>query len=93
MQGAAHIGHALDPRESRGDHVARSFAKDLAQRLNQSHASGEIAHLYLIADPRFLGLLRAELEPATQAAVAKELVSDFVRRPAKDIRALLPAKL
>lgn len=93
MQGPTHVGHGLEPRQWHDEHVAQAFARDLARRLNKAQVSGEVAHLYLVAEPRFLGLLRPELEPATQAAVSKELASDYTRHPADAIRSLLPAQL
>lgn len=92
-QGAAGIGHALEPRQSRHEHVAAAFAEALARRLNAATAAGEVARLYLIAGPAFLGLLRQRLDRAALAAVVREHACDLTRRPASDIRKVLPARL
>ncbi len=93
VQGVAGVGHAFEPRQTHGEHIAESFAKDLCLRLGTAQRSGKVARIYLIADPRFLGLLRKNLDSATHELVVQELAADFSRRPASDIRGLLPAVL
>ncbi|MDB5968478.1 MAG: hypothetical protein JWQ90_928 [Hydrocarboniphaga sp.] len=92
-QGAAGIGHAFEPRESHGEHVAESFAKDLCERLGTAQRSGEVTKIYLLAAPKFLGLLRKNLDKATQRLVVLELASDLTLHSRHDIRSALPAQL
>lgn len=91
-QGAAGIGHAFEPRHTHHEHVAVAFAQTVAQRLNAAVAAGEVARLYLIAEPSFLGLLRQRLDKPALAAVVQEQASDLTRRPPGDIRKALPAR-
>ena len=92
-QGAAGIGHAFEPRESHGEHIAEAFAKDLCHRLGVAQRSGEVKRIYLLAAPQFLGLLRKNLDKATHALVAQELATDLTSHPVSDIRSALPARL
>ena len=93
VQGVAGVGHAFEPRQTHGEHIAESFAKDLCHRLGAAQRNGEVARIYLIADPRFLGLLRKNLDSATHKLVVQETAADFSRHPASEIRGLLPAVL
>ena len=92
-QGVAGVGHAFEPRETHGEHIAESFAKNLCHRLGVAQRSGELGRIYLLAAPRFLGLLRSNLDPATHELVAQELATDLTRRPVGEIRGALPHRL
>jgi protein required for attachment to host cells len=92
-QGPAGIGHAFAPRQSHAEHVAERFAKDLCDHLDAAERAGEVEKLYVIADPGFLGLMRAHLKPATRTRVVGEVASDLARRSIEQIRGALPAKL
>lgn len=93
MQGSHGGAHAFEPRQSYEDHVAAAFARQLGRELCEARQKGAMQRLYLLADPAFLGHLRAELDAPTQALVVEERAADLVRHPLQDIRKALPERL
>jgi protein required for attachment to host cells len=68
-----------------------SFARQLAQRLNQDALEGRYRHLVLAADPRTLGQIRVLLHEEARNRVLAELPKDFTNAPREHIeRALAP---
>lgn len=67
------------------DEAERAFLKDLAQRLHQAVAAGEVGGLVLVAPPRALGMIRPVLSPAVAKAVIGQIDKDYVNLPVGDI--------
>jgi len=68
-----------------------SFARQLAQRLNQDALEGRYRHLVLAADPQTLGQIRPLLHEEARNRVLAELPKDFTNAPREHIeRALAP---
>lgn len=69
--------HAMSTEQEPIEHIAQQFALDLAEVLNK----GRVAHAYdkliLIAEPKFLGLLRAALDKNTAALVFQTISKDL----------------
>ena len=57
---------------------ARAFAKRVARHLADACRQGRFDELSIIAAPRFLGLLRQDLDPAVKERVVHELDKDLV---------------
>jgi protein required for attachment to host cells len=57
---------------------AEGFARRVAERLDQAHRQGRFDALQVVAEPRFLGLLRKALTPQVAAAVVGEVDKDLV---------------
>jgi len=70
-----------DPKE----HVAQKFSRQLAGVLNDGRNQHCYDQLILVADPRFLGELRAALDHATAALVTATLNKDLVNVDDHDI--------
>jgi protein required for attachment to host cells len=68
-------GSDLDPHVAE---VAR-FAKRLATRLETARRTGRLDELLLIAEPKFLGVLRPHLSASLRRLVSWELARDHVR--------------
>lgn len=64
---------------------ARAFAKRVAARLAEAHRQKQFEELTLMAAPRFLGLLRQELDATVRAAVVHELDKDLIHESDADI--------
>jgi protein required for attachment to host cells len=64
---------------------ARAFARRVAGHLAEALRLKRYDSLRIVAAPRFLGLLRAELEPAVKAVVREELDKDLVHASDDDI--------
>lgn len=68
---------------------AERFAKEIADHLRQGRTGGAFDHLVLIAEPRFLGRLRANIDSATakllDLTVDKNLVESSVVRISQEL--------
>lgn len=80
------VGTDRDPRDT----SSQRFARELADRLRQAHATGEFERLFLAAPPPFLGILRQALDPGMRDLVVGEMAKDFSRFGPRQIRELLP---
>jgi protein required for attachment to host cells len=67
------------------------FAKDLAERLRLWALDDRFRSLVLVADPRTLGLLRAEFHKTVVERLAGEIDKDLTRMPVPEIEAALEA--
>lgn len=69
--------HAMGTVQEPVEHIAQQFALELAELLNK----GRVAHAYdkliLIAEPKFLGLLRAALDKNTATLVFQTISKDL----------------
>lgn len=81
-----------DPVRWKDEHAGR-FAREVGQRLEQARSAHAFDRLILAAPPKFLGLLREELAPGTEAVVTHEFDKNWVHDDAKKIREHLPAYL
>lgn len=86
-------GAPAAPKETPGEHEAKRFARQLAERITALRNDNAIARLYLIAEPHFLGLLRAELDAPTQQLVAGEVGRRLVDQSPAELLAVLPKVL
>ncbi|MDD3763690.1 MAG: host attachment protein [Nevskiales bacterium] len=75
------------------EHEAQRFAKALAHRLDELRNDNALGSLYLIAEPHFLGLLRAELSTPCRDRVAGEVHHRLIDSDVGQIRAALPQQL
>ena len=85
--------HSMGHEKSAKDHAARDFARQVVTEIEHIHGSGEIGRLYLVAAPRFLGMLRELLGKPCRDLIAGEIDKDLVRHGIDDIRAHLPRHL
>lgn len=76
----------LDPHKQEAVH----FASMLAEHLQKALQAGEYGRLYLSASPKFLGLLRQELDPHTSAVIVQELDKDMTELTTAQILEHLP---
>ena len=85
--------HAKEATVSPKEEEAVRFAEQLAARLDEARAKGDLDALMIVAAPRFLGLLRQKLDPVTRDIVSLEIDQDLTRLAAKEIRKRLPERL
>ncbi len=71
------------------DDESKKFAKQLSNYLSTAHARNRFRKLILVADPRFLGMLRNELANPVTACVATSIDKNAVRMTAKELAALV----
>ena len=54
-------------------HEAEGFARELARHLEAARAAGRLEALVIVAAPRFLGLLRDELDEPTRRCIRRTI--------------------
>jgi protein required for attachment to host cells len=67
----------FEPRHTPAENVADAFAASLADTLNKGRNDHAYERLILVAEPRFLGLLRGALSHPTAATVTASLDKDL----------------
>lgn len=82
--------HAMAPRSERRQQNLQRFAADIADVLNRERRADRFDKLYLLAEPKLMGLLRAALDDATRSLVAGEIDRNLSVRSPETIRAHLP---
>jgi len=85
-------GHSAEPRTSPDDKLETRFARYLAQRLEGARREGAYEHLILIAAPRFLGRVRAQLSPQVMKRLAHTIAKDLTKLSVTDIESRLQAQ-
>ena len=81
--------HAMSAEVAPTEKVAERFAKRLAQVLEDGRTKGRYARLVLVAEPAFLGEVRAKLNPQTAKSVSAALDKDLVTVPDRELPAHL----
>ena len=74
-------------------HEAELFAQELISEMEKGAASGCFLHLYLIAAPEFLGLLRKKMGASLKDLVEDEVAKNLTTLNAADIRKYLSGAL
>ena len=69
--------HALGKEQEPTEHVAEQFAKHLSAMLDDGRSRQRYTKLVLVAEPRFLGNLRAALSIPTAALITATLDKDL----------------
>lgn len=86
--------HAADRGNSPHERAAVHFAQDLAKVLEEGRLTKGVNRIVLVAEPHFLGLLRAELGSATAelvtASVSKDLHAVSGADVLKHLQGVLP---
>jgi protein required for attachment to host cells len=81
--------HALEREESPHDRVASDFAREVAGRLRDGRTQQRFAQLVLVAEPRFLGVLRGVLDPVSTGMVTGTVNKDLAHVEVRDLPAHL----
>src|SRR5688572_23204046 len=82
-------GHASDDENRTVDHYSELFAKRIGAFLDKARVEHRYDKLYLVAAPKFLGMLRKELGKETEKLVVDELDKDLSWFNARDIERYL----
>jgi protein required for attachment to host cells len=85
--------HAMEEDTPPKRHEAIQFAKRIGERVETARTSGEFTRLVLVADPRFLGLLRDNLKGESLKLAATQVDKNLVQLGTEDIRKHLPSRL
>lgn len=68
-----------------------TFAKQVAEQINDDALHGRYAHFVLVADPTTLGRIRPLLHKEAQARLLHDLAKDLTNAPLDDIQRALAA--
>lgn len=77
--------HAYATEQDPTTHVAEHFAKQLAALLDEGRNEQRYNRLVLVAEPRFLGILRGSLSDATAALVSATIDKDLGGTEPRDL--------
>jgi protein required for attachment to host cells len=88
-------GHhsSYDARDTAKAHRRAEFAQVIGQRLEHERTAGELGGFYLIAEPRFLGELRATLSDPLVKQLRGEVPHHETQASSAELRKLLPTDL
>jgi protein required for attachment to host cells len=78
--------HSIEPHTPLRDKISARFARSLCDALETGRNEGRFDKLVLVAPPRFLGALHAELGKSLAACVVREVRHDFTSIGAQDLR-------
>jgi protein required for attachment to host cells len=85
--------HAMSRPTDAEEQLAIRFAKDIAGRLEAARNQQKLEQLVLVAEPRFLGHLRAALSKPLEGLVIAQLNKDLTEQPPDTIRRRLRDEL
>ena len=77
--------NGMTSENSQHEESAKDFAREISKRLIESSAAGEFKELVLVAEPHFLGLLRAALPKSIQTMVHSEIAKEYAEGSDKEI--------
>ena len=77
--------HSTSPKQEPTEHIAQQFALDLAELLNKGRLTNAYDKLILIAEPKFLGILRAALDKNTASLVVQSVNKELLDVKEEDL--------
>ncbi len=83
--------HSMSKEHEPTEQLSMRFAKSLGDRLDRGRIENRYGNLVLVAEPRFLGELRATLAAPTAALVSATLDKDLIGVENRDLPAHLSA--
>ena len=85
--GSGRTGGPASDREAQGavEHSVRTFAREVGRYLDRARLDHRFDQLVLVAPPKFLGVLRKELDKEVEKLVADELPKDLAGFSAREL--------
>ena len=77
--------HAMSTEVSAHEHLAGVFARELAGVIDSARSDNRFRDVVLVAEPRFLGLLRGALDGVTATTVAGTVSKDLAHLEVRDL--------
>ena len=81
--------HSTSPKQEPTEHIAQQFALELAEMLNKGRLTNAYDKLVLIAEPKFLGVLRAALDKNTELLITQTVNKNLVDIKEEDLAVYL----
>ena len=85
--------HSMGKSESPKEHEVAKYAKELAAILEKGRTTNEFSRLVLIAEDRFLGTLKGELDEQTAKLITDTVHKDYAHVADSDIPAKVEAEV
>ena len=85
--------HSMGHEKAAHQKQAEAFAHELRDEIDKLRRSSDLRRIYLVASPKFLGLLRSSINKQCAELLAGELNKDLVDHSIEDIRSHLPKRL
>ena len=82
-------GNSMPDPVSPSEHVVQAFAKRVGTYLDKARTDHRFEALVLVAPPKFLGTLRAELTKEVEKLVVRELPKDLSSLSARELEGWL----
>ena len=89
--GGALPGSQYEPQTTPEQHNAEIFAKDVTGFLLKAQRDGKFQKLALVASPKFLGQLRAVLDPQLKSLVSFEISKDYTHSTGQQLQEQIKA--
>lgn len=85
--------HSMGHENAARQKQAEIFAHELCNEIDKLRRTSDLRRIYLVASPKFLGLLRASISKQCVDLLAGEINRDLVTHSIEDIRSHLPKLL
>ena len=82
--------HGLGNNAEHKNDLGNRFAGSLCDTLEKGRNHGDFEHLYIIAEPSFLGQIRKRQSPTLRRQISAEIAKNLTARDPQTIRAALP---
>ncbi len=85
------VHHGLAPHTALDEKISREFARELVDLLEAGRVSHAFDQLTLVAEPKFLGMLRSMLSQQLARMVVRSLSKNYTQCTFEQIRKVLDA--
>ncbi len=83
------IRHSLDRHHQHHENEAKSFARKIASTLEKAQSEERFAKIVLVAEPHFLGLLKAVLSRSVKQSIQHTLPKEYRQGSDRQLRSLV----
>jgi protein required for attachment to host cells len=77
--------HPVTPKTDPREQLKERFLQDLADRLDERLAAGDLDRIILVAPPHALGVLRGAISDKLKGVVTGEVAKDLTKTPDHDL--------
>lgn len=85
--------HSMGHERTAHEKEMKNFADVLCVEIDRLRQGSDLRRIYLVAAPKFLGLLRSGMSKQCSAMIEGEISKDLVSHSIEDIRSHLPQRL
>lgn len=85
--------HSMGHERTAHEKEMKNFADELCVEIDRLRQGSDLRRIYLVAAPKFLGLLRAAMSKQCSSLIEGEISKDLVSHSIEDIRSHLPRRL